>query len=403
MKAIQSVNIIGGGLGGLALAQALRNSGISFRVFERDDSADSRGQGYAIGLNDDGAAALTKLNRSDLAPLLRTEMKKAFEILDGVTLSSWATIPITKEDSETQDAVIPGLVNRELLRESLTKGIEDRIEWSKKFEKYEEFPDRVVAYFEDGTQFESDLLVAADGCNSRVRAQRCPDLVYENLHITNTFAIIPNLNEERMPNIPKIAKENMLRFMGPNGHTILMFEYASKNGERQYVWSMSHPALDEESDNDSQATILERYIEKSKMFHPEVQAMIEQSPEITATREMHCIKPVNYNPLTPTSRVTLLGDAAHAMTTHRGLGANTTFVDAIELAEALTPTTDCDWKDRVSKYEEVMIKRGFKAVTESKTSTQMIHATGFKSYLTKIIFKLIGTFLSFRKWWFQLK
>ena len=85
MKAIQSVNIIGGGLGGLALAQALRNSGIAFRVFERDDSADSRGQGYAIGLNDDGAAALTKLNRSDLAPLLRTEMKKAFEILDGVT------------------------------------------------------------------------------------------------------------------------------------------------------------------------------------------------------------------------------------------------------------------------------------------------------------------------------
>jgi 2-polyprenyl-6-methoxyphenol hydroxylase-like FAD-dependent oxidoreductase len=43
------VLIIGAGLGGLTLAQALRKQGVSFEVFER--SPDSRFQGWAIGLH----------------------------------------------------------------------------------------------------------------------------------------------------------------------------------------------------------------------------------------------------------------------------------------------------------------------------------------------------------------
>ena len=45
------VLIVGGGLGGLGLAQSLRKQGISFEVFERDENADSRFQGWAIGLH----------------------------------------------------------------------------------------------------------------------------------------------------------------------------------------------------------------------------------------------------------------------------------------------------------------------------------------------------------------
>jgi len=41
--------IIGAGLGGLTLAQALRKQGISFEIFER--SADDRFQGWAIGIH----------------------------------------------------------------------------------------------------------------------------------------------------------------------------------------------------------------------------------------------------------------------------------------------------------------------------------------------------------------
>lgn len=48
--------IIGAGLGGLMLAQALRKRGISFEIFERDEHENARQQGWALGLHRYGDA-----------------------------------------------------------------------------------------------------------------------------------------------------------------------------------------------------------------------------------------------------------------------------------------------------------------------------------------------------------
>lgn len=45
------VLIVGGGLGGLSLAQNLRKQGISFEIFERDADENARFQGWAIALH----------------------------------------------------------------------------------------------------------------------------------------------------------------------------------------------------------------------------------------------------------------------------------------------------------------------------------------------------------------
>jgi 2-polyprenyl-6-methoxyphenol hydroxylase-like FAD-dependent oxidoreductase len=45
------VLIAGAGLGGLALAQALRKQGISYEIFERDPSERERRPGWVIGLH----------------------------------------------------------------------------------------------------------------------------------------------------------------------------------------------------------------------------------------------------------------------------------------------------------------------------------------------------------------
>ena len=52
------VLIIGGGIGGLCLAQGLKKSGISVAVYERDRSVHFRGQGYRITIKKDGSQAL---------------------------------------------------------------------------------------------------------------------------------------------------------------------------------------------------------------------------------------------------------------------------------------------------------------------------------------------------------
>lgn len=45
------VLIIGAGVGGLSLAQTLRNQNVSFEIFERDNHADARFQGWAIAMH----------------------------------------------------------------------------------------------------------------------------------------------------------------------------------------------------------------------------------------------------------------------------------------------------------------------------------------------------------------
>jgi 2-polyprenyl-6-methoxyphenol hydroxylase-like FAD-dependent oxidoreductase len=45
------VIIVGAGLGGLVLAQALRKKGVSYEIFERDEGAHDRFQGWTIALH----------------------------------------------------------------------------------------------------------------------------------------------------------------------------------------------------------------------------------------------------------------------------------------------------------------------------------------------------------------
>lgn len=85
--------------------------------------------------------------------------------------------------------------------------------------------------------------------------------------------------------------------------------------------------------------------------------------------------------------VVLLGDAAHATTTHRGLGANTAIADAVDLVEAIVKISkDYDANpliqvaDLVDKHIRVytakMVKRGVEVMNASLESTASIHATG---------------------------
>src|SRR5713226_8452381 len=50
--------IIGGGIGGLCLAQGLKRNGVSVAVYERDRTPDARLQGYRLNIEPVGSRAL---------------------------------------------------------------------------------------------------------------------------------------------------------------------------------------------------------------------------------------------------------------------------------------------------------------------------------------------------------
>src|SRR5256885_2444658 len=60
------VLIVGGGIGGLALAQGLRKAGVGVAVYERDRTPVAREQGYRLHVNPTGSGALRECLRPAL-------------------------------------------------------------------------------------------------------------------------------------------------------------------------------------------------------------------------------------------------------------------------------------------------------------------------------------------------
>ena len=144
---------------------------------------------------------------------------------------------------------------------------------------------------------------------------------------------------------------------------------------RKIMWAYTAPLTDAVPADDLEQ--LKAYVDRevAAHFHPEVAEVVARTSLAAMIRggeSLKCIVPVAGNPLAPSTRVTLLGDAFHPMTSHAGLGANTALADAIDLAAALKRP---DWTAALAAYEQAMVKRGFANARTSLTMTRVITAT----------------------------
>ena len=77
------------------------------------------------------------------------------------------------------------------------------------------------------------------------------------------------------------------------------------------------------------------------------------------------------------SRVTLLGDAAHPMSPFKGQGANQALLDAVALAKALRGSDLCGGgaplADALATYEAEMMRRARPKVLKSREAAEQLH------------------------------
>ena len=187
------VLIIGGGVGGLALAQGLRKNGISFTIFERDPSPVSRAQGYRIRIAGAGADSLHDCldgQTWDLFERTCADIKfggSRFDAINGEPVPPQGPAgPGGAEafrggsggTSGPGKAASAYTVDRTLLRALLLLGQEPHVKFGKSFERYELTATGVTAFFSDGTREDGSLLVGAEGVASPVRKQFLPNQKY---------------------------------------------------------------------------------------------------------------------------------------------------------------------------------------------------------------------------------
>ncbi|NJP92416.1 FAD-dependent monooxygenase [Nonomuraea sp. FMUSA5-5] len=369
------VIVAGGGIAGLCLAQALRASGLSVQVHERDESPEIRGQGYRLGIKETGARALRECLPADLhrlcrAAAIRTATHMIF--MDERLRPKFQRPVPPAPDGE--DA--PFGVNRLTLREILLTGLEDAVRFGSALDHYEPLPDgRVRAVFADGSHAVGDLLVGADGTRSAVRRQLVPDAVVDELAwaVWGRTPITPAL----LDRVPPELVDSFNRVIAPDGTafsvaTCRTAEAPSRAAARlaprarltdvpgYFSWMVATPAGGERpSAPEELHRLAARTVES---WHP-APGEIVAAADVPGT---FGVPITSARPVQPWDEpaVTLLGDAIHTMSPGRGDGANVALQHAALLARLLAGRSSLAQAKR--EYERRMLRDGFAAVELSR-------------------------------------
>ena len=382
-KTKNQILIIGAGLGGLALAQGLVLAGFDVIVFERDESPISRAQGYRISIRSLGMHALAALLTPEKMSRLSTA--KVRDVGDGFTCANEKMEPFFTVP-QGQDAAVQFL--RSELRSLLQEGVD--IQWNKRLVTFEEKDDQVIAHFEDGSRAIGDLLVGCDGSGSIVRELLLPKY-------GNSLGSIPKVVDSNRAifggqidrtsewdHLLPLNKSGLVRFLGPHSHYMGVCFSERADRSPTVFWAFS----EEIKDRGAPWYQFDQGLECRKHVLDHCKQLMEDAPWHANLKKLVCDTPVeaimtpwltrttqfpnsDQFPMVPTGRVTLLGDAAHAMPTEKGLGGNNVLEDARLLSALLASSPKpIDWAGLIGKYEREMFARVKVAVQESENAAE---------------------------------
>lgn len=382
------VLIIGGGIGGLCLAQGLKKSGGSVAVYERDQSAHFRSQGYRIHINADGSRALHDCLPKNLFDLFAATAGKPATGLLAVfnsQLREQSSRPLPQAVS-TEPFIFSTEVNRLTLREILLAGLDDTVHFDKTLEGIEQAGEgEVCAHFTDGTSAVGEMLIGADGTGSVVRPHLLPQAKVSEMGFA-VYGKTP-LTSQSMDWIPENLITGFSRVAGPYG-VAMMFGAYRKQKEFAEAAAQHAPGLHLTETPDYLMWTLRASLEQlgfteeqlwhagAATLHAGVNELVKEWHPILRRIVAEADTPATFSvgfrasePIDPwqTTNVTLLGDAIHTMPPFRGVGANTALRDAELLHHALMDVAEkrVTLREAVGGYEAAMLKYGFEAVTNS--------------------------------------
>lgn len=395
------VLIIGAGIGGLALGQALvAAGGIDVHLCERNHDATAWLDGYRININPDGSRALHHC--------LPTSVWEAFVATSptppgGISFRTEQLrelFTITREDmtgGSTDPADGQYGVSRRVLRTLLLTGLDDRIRFGAEFERYTVGTDgTVTAYFADGSSTSADVLVGADGANSRVRTQYLPHAERVLSDVGGIAARVP-LDDATRAWLPTCLTSGMTLVMPTSGRWS-MFTSAFPgrdalttaisqgvglagrgldedrlldDADDYILWSVlaDHRALPADVLDLDGPDVLELAGRMVHGWDPALRRLVAEAVPSTARairfRQSTLVEPW------PASTVTVLGDAIHNMTPVGGLGANSALRDAAALADQLVAARDgAPLVSAIAAYEAQMRDWGYAAVRASSANAR---------------------------------
>ena len=335
MNRTTQIAVIGAGLGGMTVAGLLQRHGFPVKVYEQSPAFSRIGAGIHLSSN-------------VMLVMRHLGIEKALSDIglhpDAFVSRQWDTGDILFElpfDPVSEARYGAAYINvhrgdlHSVLESALTPGT---VAFGKKLLSLDNSGAKIRLAFEDGGHAEADLVIGADGLNSKVREYLLgPDKPRYTGHIAHR-AIFPATLLNGLP-IRACTK-----WWGPGNH-ILVY-YMTQTREDVYIVT-SAPQAEYTSNAAFVPCDRDEFIAAFDGYHAELRQVVKAAPEITKW-------PVyDREPTERWSgpRMVLLGDACHPMRPYMAAGAAMAIEDAAVLARCIAEFGHADAEESFAWYE----------------------------------------------------
>ncbi len=388
MSTSKPVLIAGAGIASLLLARSLHIAKIPFLVFERDASIVFRAQGYRLRLSSVGLDAI----ESALGPAGFQKFYDAcgktggagFAAVDALTGKTLGTeLPVVaNEPLGSKEGKVVG-ISRGDMRKLFMEGLEDKVRWNRHVTGYESTSEGVRLIFADKSKSEEgSMIIGGEGVKSNVAKQlsngaiKIYDLGSRGIHGQASTTAFKGLGEGVWRVVDNSLSNNQTLGFITNVRAGDM-----DNPDINFGWTMiGSPGLIK-APNDDYTIIGEPVAKLAKSltshWHERVRALVDNMVVSEAAFwKVSCSSPNGVPEWANDPRVTLVGDAVHAMTPAGGNGANTAVRDSALLgrlmAEAWERGDSESWAGVTKAYEDEMrvyasaeVKKSFEHATKN--------------------------------------
>ncbi|MEQ1734150.1 MAG: NAD(P)/FAD-dependent oxidoreductase [Bacteroidia bacterium] len=377
--------IIGGGIGGVALAVACLHRGIPFTLYERDTSFNARSQGYGLTLQQ-ASKAIDGLGIVSLAQGVNST-RHLVHTTNGKIIGEWGmrkSIPFCKKK-------IPKRTNIHIARQELRLalleqlGTHDAVQWGHQLLGFKECEGKGIELsFEVNGVLKTtnaDLVVGADGIRSTVRKLLIGDEVTP-LRYLGCIVILGICPLAALQGVESSLLDSATVFQTANGNErIYIMPYTADS----VMWQLSFPM----SENEAKAlsaqgvkALKEEACRRTQWHSPIPQIVLATMEAQVSGYPVYDRALLSAALLDKCGKATLIGDAAHPMSPFKGQGANQALLDGLALARRIYKECNSSavWRTIgireaiLTKFEAEMLERSATKVKDSAAAAAFLHS-----------------------------
>ena len=373
----RKIAIVGGGPGGLTFARLLQMKGADVNVYERDADKDARPKGATLDLHEE--SGLAALREAGLMDAFMANYRPGADKLRIVDKS--ATILFDDDangKTETDRPEIDRGPLQQILLDSLQPGT---VVWDSHFASLTPQNESWKIDFKNGTSVLADVVIAADGANSKIRSYITPIKPFYSGITAVEGAVYQS--ETASPTVHKLLNGGKIFAMGDEKSLIV-----SSKGDGSLVF---YPGIktDEFWSRDSGIDFSDK-VQVLAWFKAEYSGwddvwleLFENATSPFVPRPLYCMPFDQTWEAVP--NLTMLGDAAHLMPPYAGEGVNMAMQDALELSQCLTSENFPDIHSAIAAYEKQMRARASEIGAITMESTAALHSPDAISFLLDVI------------------